>query len=61
MVIEVRKTCVYITLNGWVYYIDDSNEQITVERFPVEGECESDGLAAQPIHLMRITEDVRHG
>tara|TARA_R100001086_G_scaffold205529_1_gene121354 strand:+ start:1750 stop:1887 length:138 start_codon:yes stop_codon:yes gene_type:complete len=29
MKIDVREGCVYIELNGWTYYIDDStNEQI---------------------------------
>jgi len=41
--IEVRKGCLYITLNGWVYYIDDSTNEQIVERYkpvPVEGEEE---------------------
>ena len=30
-------TCVYVTINGWVYYIDDSTNEQIVKQWP---ECE---------------------
>ena len=34
MNIDVRSTdCVYITINGWTYYIDDSTNEQIVQKF----------------------------
>mgnify|MGYP001212706933 CR=1 FL=1 len=34
MKIDIRTTdCVYITINGWTYYIDDSTNEQIVEKF----------------------------
>ena len=37
MKIDVRTNeCVYITLNGWVYYIDDSTNEQILWKSPIE-------------------------
>ena len=34
MKIDIRTTdCVYITINAWTYYIDDSTNEQIVEKF----------------------------
>jgi len=34
MKIDIRTTdCVYITINGWTYYIDDSTNEQIFEKF----------------------------
>ena len=41
LVVEVDDAiagCVYITVNDWVYYIDDSTNEQIVSRWP-EGDC----------------------
>ena len=39
MKIDIRTTdCVYITINGWVYYIDDSTKEQIFEKFKERNE-----------------------
>ena len=33
MNMEVRKGCIYIELNGWTYYIDDTTNEQIMEKF----------------------------
>ena len=37
MIIDVRTgDCLYVTINGWVYYIDDSTNEQIIEKWSEE-------------------------
>ena len=46
MIIDVRTgDCLYVTINGWVYYIDDSTNEQIINKWSKE---EHDASDSQP-------------